>query len=243
MNIFALSNDPGEAARFQHDRHVIKMILESAQMLSTACHLEPGFMDLLPPQYVPTLYKPTHANHPCNVWVRKSRNNFAWLTLHLDALLAEYHRRFQKTHKTYNIALGFNAAVCKMAGVERMWERDETRNLRRARDVADMGFAHTEFAVCMPDDCKSIYGPIDSYQCYYAADKIFQNHVKWTKCESLPDFLTGMLFRVRTPAKVQERIMELVDANKAQNAPLPYPLNPKPFVPAGFAAPSFLRRK
>jgi len=243
MNIFALSNDPREAARFQHDRHVIKMILESAQMLSTACHLDPGFMAVLPEQYAPNLYKPTHANHPCNIWVRESKANFVWLTLHLEALLAEYHRRFQKTHKTYNVALGFYAAACKLAGCERMWTRDESRALVLDRRLTDMAFNHTEFAVCMPEDCKSIYGPIDSYQCYYAADKLFQNHVKWTKCESLPDFLTGMLFRVRTPAKVQERILELVDANKAQNQPLPYPLAAKPHVPAGFAAPSFLRRK
>ena len=243
MNIFALSNDPGEAAQFQHDRHVIKMILESAQMLSAACHADEAYMGIVPKQYREKLYKPTHQNHPCNVWLRESPNNFVWLALHLDALVAEYHRRFGKVHKTNELRMAFNEAICNIVGVDRMWTRDAFRNLVIDERLTTLAYCHSEFAVCMPDDCKSIYGPIDSYQCYYAADKIFQNHVKWTKCESLPDFLTGMLFRVRTPAKVQERIMELVDANKAQNAPLPYPLNPKPFVPAGFAAPSFLRRK
>ena len=55
MNIFYLSHDPEEAAQYQYNKHVVKMILESAQLLCTA-HRELGNDD------VP--YKSTHKNHP-----------------------------------------------------------------------------------------------------------------------------------------------------------------------------------
>lgn len=84
MNIFVLSRDPEEAARFQCDKHVVKMILESAQMLST---INGG------------PYKPTHANHPCTLWAARSTGNYTWLVQHALALCAEYSYRYNKTHK------------------------------------------------------------------------------------------------------------------------------------------------
>ena len=63
MNLFYLHRDPVEAARLQCDRHVVKMILETAQMLSTA-HLELDGKQVA--------YKATHKNHPSTVWVRSS---------------------------------------------------------------------------------------------------------------------------------------------------------------------------
>lgn len=61
MNIFALHQDPQIAAQMHCDKHVVKMILESAHMLSTICGEG---------------YKPTHQNHPCTKWARSSRSNF-----------------------------------------------------------------------------------------------------------------------------------------------------------------------
>ena len=63
MNLFYLHRDPVEAARMQCDRHVVKMILETAQMLSTA-HIELDGIQVA--------YKATHKNHPSTVWVRSS---------------------------------------------------------------------------------------------------------------------------------------------------------------------------
>ena len=91
MNLFYLSRDPVEAARLQCDKHVVKMILETAQMLSTA-HLE------LDGQQV--AYKATHKNHPSTVWVRGSLQHYAWAVCHLAALGDEYTRRYGKVHKT-----------------------------------------------------------------------------------------------------------------------------------------------
>jgi hypothetical protein len=93
MNIFILDKDPVVAAQMQCDKHVVKMILESAQMLSTAM----DSIGLEPP------YRPTHKNHPCNVWARKSLENYQWLWRHADALGDEYTRRYGKIHKTHGI--------------------------------------------------------------------------------------------------------------------------------------------
>lgn len=91
MNIFYLDRDPVEAARMQCDRHVVKMILETAQLLSTA-HAE---LDGESPAY-----KPTHKNHPSAVWVRSSAAAYRWAWRHLAALGIEYKNRYGKVHKT-----------------------------------------------------------------------------------------------------------------------------------------------
>ena len=97
MNIFYLDTDPAEAARMQCDRHVVKMILETAQLLSTA-HAE---LDGESPAY-----KPTHKNHPSAVWVRSSSYAYAWAWRHLKALGEEYEARYGKVHKTIREHLG-----------------------------------------------------------------------------------------------------------------------------------------
>jgi len=90
MNIFVTNADPRVSAQALDDKRVIKMILETAQMLSTAMHVLgiPG-----------APYKPTHINHPCSIWVRTNWNNFRWTTVHLDELCTEYWRRYGKIHK------------------------------------------------------------------------------------------------------------------------------------------------
>jgi Pyrimidine dimer DNA glycosylase len=113
MNIFFLSTDPREAAEFMVDRHVVKMILESAQLLSTAHRVLDG------EEYVgksktgrnqkrwkindardSILYGATHINHPSAVWVRQSVENYCWLVEHLFALADEYTYRYGKRHNT-----------------------------------------------------------------------------------------------------------------------------------------------
>ena len=81
MNIFYLSRSPVEAAKMQCDKHVVKMILETAQLLSTAHHELDG---------ASVAYKPTHKNHPSAVWVRSSSDHYRWTVAHLEALGSEY---------------------------------------------------------------------------------------------------------------------------------------------------------
>ena len=98
MNIFALDFDPRTAARYHCDKHVVKMILESAQLLSTAHHVLDG--GDLARQNVPGILKPTHVNHPCARWVRDTRGNYEWTWQLMAALCAEHTRRWPgHTHR------------------------------------------------------------------------------------------------------------------------------------------------
>ena len=93
MNIFYLHRDPVIAAKVQYNKHVVKMILESAQMLCTAHHCY-GDKDQI--QNVP--YKQAHLNHPSTVWTRHSKSTYMWLYNHMMALGDEYTKRYGKTH-------------------------------------------------------------------------------------------------------------------------------------------------
>ena len=95
MNIFYLHPDPVKAAQIQYNKHVVKMILESAQMLCTAHHCYGNAEQKL---NVP--YKQAHLNHPSTIWARKSRATYRWLYLHMMALGDEYTKRYGKTHLT-----------------------------------------------------------------------------------------------------------------------------------------------
>lgn len=91
MNIFVLDLDPVIAARSQADKHVTKMVLESAQLLCSA----------FPAGAAP--YRRTHYNHPCSVWTRASYDNFVWLIDHGMALGNEFHHRYGKHHASYEV--------------------------------------------------------------------------------------------------------------------------------------------
>ena len=90
MNIFYLDKCPYKAAELQYNKHVVKMILESAQMLCTAHHHYDLFTD------VP--YKKAHYNHPSTIWVRQNKNHYRWLYNHMIGLGDEYRARYGKTH-------------------------------------------------------------------------------------------------------------------------------------------------
>jgi hypothetical protein len=94
MNIFYLHKDPHEAAKLQYNKHVVKMILESAQMLCTAHHCVMGEDADVP-------YKVAHRNHPSTIWARRSANNYEWLYHHFVALSKEYTKRYGKEHLSY----------------------------------------------------------------------------------------------------------------------------------------------
>jgi hypothetical protein len=93
MNIFVLDNDPVVAAQMQCDKHVVKMVLESAQMLSTISHKLGGISP----------YRPTHVNHPCVLWAQASQDNWDWLVQHARALADEYTFRYGRVHKSASI--------------------------------------------------------------------------------------------------------------------------------------------
>ena len=89
MQIFVTSECPQACARYLDDKRVVKMVLESAQILSTVMHL-------LGSQRAP--YRATHEQHPCVQWAAASYDNFQWLYHHFQELLSEYKARYDKTH-------------------------------------------------------------------------------------------------------------------------------------------------
>lgn len=91
MNLFFLEYDFDLIAKSHCDRHVVKIILEATQMLSTASH-ECG---------CPQGYLPTHRNHPMTKWVGRSLSNWFWTYEYALSLCEEYKYRYGRTHKTY----------------------------------------------------------------------------------------------------------------------------------------------
>jgi hypothetical protein len=117
MNIFYLSSDAKIAAQYHCDRHVVKMIIEYAQLLSTAHRILDGnhYFDLtanrrkisrwkLDDAREFVLYKASHVNHPCGFWVRESNEHYQWLWNLAHELCQEYRHRYggdtDKQHKT-----------------------------------------------------------------------------------------------------------------------------------------------
>lgn len=88
MNVFVLDRNPRMAAKYQCDRHVVKMTLETAQICSTI---------------LGGPYKPTHRNHPCVIWAGQNLKHLQWLFLHGDALGIEYTHRYHKKHKSTEV--------------------------------------------------------------------------------------------------------------------------------------------
>ena len=120
MNIFYLDPNPAECAAMHNDKHTVKMILEYAQLLSTAHRFLDGNIvtglsetGRKQTRYVLTsdlntvLYRSTHINHPSAIWVRQSLENYLWLANMLIALCEEYTYRYGKTHKVERDGLCF----------------------------------------------------------------------------------------------------------------------------------------
>lgn len=116
MNIFFLDESPRQCAEWMVDKHVVKMIVETAQLLSTAHRVLDGIevqlelekngkrrkkkVWVLDDSRNDLLYACTHINHPSAIWTRESVENYNWLVDHLHALGQEYTYRYGKKHAT-----------------------------------------------------------------------------------------------------------------------------------------------
>jgi hypothetical protein len=95
MNVFVIDPDTTKCAQALDDLRLNKMIIETAQLLSTAMR-ECGYVGN-------DIYKSTHVNHPCAIWTRKTDSNYRWLLLYMSDLVEERQRRTGKGHKSYSI--------------------------------------------------------------------------------------------------------------------------------------------
>lgn len=164
MNIFYLDNNPMVCAQMHCDKHVVKMILESCQLLSTAHRV---LDNELPSHLDGALYKSTHKNHPSAIWVRNSKTNYHWLCDLTIELCFEYTHRYGKIHKAQRDNL-----------VELLW-------YNTPKNIIDAPF--TEPTPAMPDDVKVNDDSITSYRNYYIQHK--QHLAKWTN-RPVPQWFT-----------------------------------------------------
>ena len=143
MNIFYLDRDPKIAAQMHCDKHCIKMILESAQMLSTAHRVIDG------DDYANErgLYKMAHKNHPSTIWVRSSDEHYNWMYSLMLSQMEEYTYRYDKHHAT-----------------ERLIEP------LRLLPTSIENNCFVDPPMCMPEYCKKD-DVVSSYQNYYIEEK------------------------------------------------------------------------
>lgn len=111
MNIFYLDRDPSTCAQQHCDKHTVKMVVEYAQLLSTAHRVLDGVCVpshsksgrsvkrfVLPDRRDSDLYIATHANHPSAQWCRRTESNYRWLYELWRELMSEYTHRYDRTH-------------------------------------------------------------------------------------------------------------------------------------------------
>jgi|TARA_B100000287_G_scaffold236942_1_gene222993 hypothetical protein len=159
MNIFYLDKDPIKAAEMACDKHTVKMILESAQMLSTAHRVLDNITD-------DRLYKKTHVNHPSSKWVRESAYHYNWLYKHMIALNEEYKKRYgKKDHLT----------ITKLGKIL----RNPPKNIPLNKIFKDPTPA-------MPEHCKIKDDVVGSYRKYYILEK--SNIATWKEPSRKPDW-------------------------------------------------------
>lgn len=176
MNIFYLNADPVLCAQQHVDKHVVKMIVEYAQLLSTAHRLLDGAETLgfsasgravkrwqLPDERDEVLYQATHKQHPSALWTRASKENYLWLYRLFDCLLTEYSFRYGKIHSTARLS-------------------STLQNV--PSHIISQGF--TEPTPAMPHDYIVTGDVVQSYRNYYLGSK---SHLFAWKNRPIPDWI------------------------------------------------------
>ena len=169
MNIFYLHNDPRICAEMHCDKHVVKMIIEYAQLMSTAHRVLDGneYIDLttngrrikrwrLFDDREQLLMKASHINHPSGVWCRSNSSNYEWLYQMWQYLCDEYTHRYGKVHSCARL----DYILCMTPD--------------RIKD----GVFYSP-PPAMPDECKIPNNSLDSYRKYYIEKK--SHFAKWSK--------------------------------------------------------------
>ena len=170
MNIFVLDKCPIQSAQMQCDKHIVKMPLETAQMLCSVWHRY-GVGDKVS-------YKETHKKHPCTLWTGDSAENYEWLWQQGMELCFEYTRRYNKIHKCQQVIMDLDKVHATMFPVD------------------TNGTPHPQ---CMPDEYKSTELRIHSntvraYRRYYVNGK--RDIAKWEKSRVQPEWYTRVSYKL-----------------------------------------------
>lgn len=182
MNIFILDNDPRKAAQMVCDKHVNKMVIESAQMMSTVHRMLDGtpyraksksgkttqtyyrFDDERDELY----YLAVHKFHGCTTWTAESKANYEWHYEHFCGLADEFTFRYGKKHKTFE-TLG------------QLLQKPP-------QNIPDIGLTDFYLAMTAYPECMVEGDAVQSYHNFYHADKPF---AKWEKGRSAPAWWQG----------------------------------------------------
>ena len=161
MNIFYLHEDPVQNAKWHIDKHIVKMPIEYAQLMSTAHRLLDGEMYLgktaigrnikrwrLHDEREDILYKASHINHPSAIWVRESIENYFQMYKLYMAVLAEFTNRYGKVHGSSKPSIALIRPPSNIPMVK-----------------------GTQLPQCMPEICKVKNNPILAYRNYYIVEK------------------------------------------------------------------------
>ena len=161
MNIFYLHEDPIQNAKWHIDKHIVKMPIEYAQLMSTAHRLLDGEMYLgktaigrnikrwrLHDEREDILYKASHINHPSAIWVRESIENYFEMYKLYMAVLAEFTNRYGKVHGSSKPSIAL---------------------IRPPKNIPMV--KGTQLPQCMPEICKVKNNPILAYRNYYIVEK------------------------------------------------------------------------
>lgn len=180
MNVFYLHNDTKTCAEMHLDKHCVKMILEYAQLLSTAHRMLDGdhYIDKSSGRAIQRwrvedertekmLFKASHINHPSAIWARSNNENYHWLGQLLLELCAEYTHRYNKVHSV------------DASGLAHFLSTYQPKNI----PVGDF----TEPPPAMPDYCKVPGDSIASYRKYYLLEK--RRFAVWTN-RVMPDWFS-----------------------------------------------------
>jgi len=191
VNIFVTNLDPVAAAKDQCDKHVPKMVVESAQMMASALRRHGAVDSQMPLTKSGTPYKGGYKHHPCTVWAGDSCQNFDWLAKHAIGLLGEYYMRFGKQHAC-------SEAISQMNGMS--W--------RLPNGIL------TPFAIAMPDEYRPTVGiltpeqiengdftvyhalgdeAVEAYRRYYHS----KTFARWEKGTPAPNWWQGTLVEVK----------------------------------------------
>ncbi len=175
MNIFILSESPVQAAQLQCNTHCVKMVLESAQMLSTAHRMLDGYTQkglsksgkrtinhwIHPdPTLDDVLYKAVHFHHPCTVWTMESKANYDWHYQHFIALCDEFTYRYGKVHMS----------------------DDKLRTILATPPINIPDIPQTQFKLAMGSNPECMFpdDPVRSYRAFYQTkQKRFK--MEWSK--------------------------------------------------------------
>jgi hypothetical protein len=150
MNCFPLDHNMAKSVEYHCDTHVVKIILEGVQMLSSANRIHGSF----------GCYKMSHEHHPMTVWAAKSQANYDWMRAYVLHLNTEWQHRWHHNinHKSVN-------AMLNMPHL----------NIRFSKDLTPMPACMPD--ECLVDDTSPLL-PVVDYRNYYQTSK--QHIAKWT---------------------------------------------------------------